>query len=170
MLAINEKDKENIHLVIFHCRMFEYGFSQTYSPILEAFGVTDRIARFYHQFAGLHLISTMFLVDKGDKPMGGFCYRVLEPLGLGDLLDPIRGIMESPIGNTTFGDFIRRSRNKLAVHGDLSFGSLPSVDKQVPFDTNAVEGFQDLLERLAEEVENLEDNLTRLIQVEPSAT
>lgn len=161
---MNEKDKENIELVIFHCKMFEYGFSQTYSPTLEALGVADQIASFYHQFAGLHLISTMFLLDKGDKPMGGFCYRVLETMGLESLQDQIREILESPIGNTTFGDFVRHSRNKLTVHGDLSFDSLPSTDKEVPFDEDAFQSFQDLLERLAGKVKNLENNLIKIIQ------
>ena len=161
---MNEKDKENVELVIFHCKMFEYGFSQTYSPALEALGVSDSIPRFYNQFTGLHLISTMFLLDKGDKLMGGFCYRVLEPMGLEGLLDQIREIIESPIGNTTFGDFIRHSRNKLTVHGDLSFYCLPSVDKEVPFDEHVSQSRQGLLERLAEEVKNLENKLIKIIQ------
>ncbi len=167
---MNEKDKENIEPVIFHCKMFEYGFSQTYSPTLEALGVTDPIPRLYNEFAGIHLISTMFLLDKGNKPMGGFCYRVLKPIGLEGLLDKIREIMELPVGNTTFGDFTRHSRNKLTVHGDLSFASLPSEVKEVPFNESYVEEFQELLEKLAVEVKCLEKNLMAIIQNKMSQT
>ena len=167
---MNEEDKKTIELVIFHCRMFEYGFSQTYSPSLEAAGFADPIPRFYHMFAGMHLIFTMFLVDKADKRMGGYCYRVLEPMGVEGLLDKIGEIMDSPVGSTTFGDFIRHSRNKLTVHENLGFDSLPSVDKEVPFDEGAVQSFEDLLERLGEEVKNLENELKRLTDNEASET
>lgn len=155
---MNKKDKEKIRRVIVHCKMFEYGFNQTYR-----FPIDDPISLNYDSFAGLHLISTMFLLDKGNKPMGGFCYRILEPMRLAVLLEPIREIVESPIGNTTFGNFIRNSRNKLATHGDLSFASLPVVDKKLPFSNDLVERFQYIFERLAEEVKNLENNLEKML-------
>jgi hypothetical protein len=154
----NEEAKGNIRLVILHCRMFEYGFSQTPDT------VRDTVGRLYHQFAGLHLISTMFLIDRNDRVMGGFCYRALEPIGLAHLLEPIREILGSSVGDTTFGDFIRRSRNKLTVHGDFSLESLPVAEREVPFDSDARKGFAVLLERLANEIKKLQDELTKLVQ------
>ncbi|HIH36872.1 MAG TPA: hypothetical protein HA232_03070 [Methanocellales archaeon] len=154
---MNKKDKEIIDLVIFHCEMFEFGFS---------FIDPRPIAQLYNMFAGFHLISTMFLIkDQRDKdsPMGGFCYRVLKPLHLEHLLDPIKKIIDTPLGDTTFGDYIRRSRSKLATHGDLSFNSLPLTERKITFNNREVAKFQDLLAELAKEVRILKNNLEKYL-------
>ncbi|MBN2378376.1 hypothetical protein JXM67_01040 [candidate division WOR-3 bacterium] len=163
-MALSREDIERIELVIFHCRMLEYWFDQKSNPVLEMAGFEDPIARFYHNFAGLHLLATLLLVDRRQRPMGGFFYNVLEPIRLGDLLEPIRNIIDSPVGETTFGDFIRHNRNKLTVHGDLTFDSLPQESKDIPFDKDAVETIYDLFEELDVEVTNLKLKLEEILK------
>ena len=156
---MDEKTKESIELVIFHCEMFLYGYKGPPDAIF------NPVANSYNQFAGLHLVSTMFLIqDVPKEPMGGFCYRTLEPLGKSDLLDAIRQLFETPVGQTTFGDFMRLSRNKLATHGDLSFSQMPEKTQSLPFDRNAFRKFQKLMGELAEEVSRLRCRLKEIVQ------
>ena len=156
---MDAKTKESIELVIFHCDMFLYGYQGPTDAIV------NPVANSYNQFAGLHLISTMFLIqDDRKEPMGGFCYRTLEPLGISDLLDAIRQLIETPVGQTTFGDFIRYSRNKLATHGDLSFSQMPKNTQSLPFEENAFRKFQKLMGELAEEVYRLRCRLKETVQ------
>jgi len=161
---MDDKAKKSIELVIFHCDLFLYGHSGT--PQI-AF---NNIARLYNLFAGLHLISTMFLIQdskKNPKPMGGFCYRVLEPLGLTDLLKDIQQILETPLAKTTFGDFIRLSRNRLATHGDLSLERMLEKALSLTKDRNAVDKFEELMDELAGEVDTLRDKLKELVSQKP---
>lgn len=162
---VDKKDKEKIELVITHCEMFLYGFHQP-SFLLSDFTPTREriIADLYNIFTGMHLISTMFLLDKENNPMGGFCYRILGPLGLGHLLKPIKKIMDTPLDKTTFGNYIRRSRAKLATHGDLSFSSLRFEEQEITFDNKKILKFQKLMERLDEEVESLKNKLEEYIK------
>lgn len=151
------KVAESIEILILHCRMFCYGYRDSLEFLI------DPIASLYNQFAGLHLISTMFLIkDKKREIRGGVFYRVLQPIGLEHLLAPIWEVMDLPLGNTNFGDYLRISRNKLTTHGDLSFMSLPSDVQHITFDEDAVEQFNELLEKLAECVIELQDSLEKI--------
>jgi hypothetical protein len=72
-----------------------------------------------------HYVSSLFLVDTSKPshkglPMGGTVIRSLHPLGISELLDPIKGVLEEPFGETTFGDAIVNLRHSDLVHGDFS--------------------------------------------------
>ncbi len=97
----------------------------------------------------------MFLVDRGELPMGGFCYRALDALGLGDKLRPIRRTLESKVGKTTLGDFIRHSRNKLGTHGDLHFSALPAEAQAVPGSPRAIAQFERAMDKLESQAANI---------------
>lgn len=154
-----------IESVLVHLEMFEYGFNQTYNPRLEEMGVLSRIPQLYNLFAGLHLISTLFLVDKQDNPMGGFIYLALKDIGLEQHLEPIKRVLETKTGKTTFGDFIRLSRNKLATHGLLELDSIPETARSLPEKKEWVREWQNALENLVQEVTNVKQKLEQLIDM-----
>jgi hypothetical protein len=77
-------------------------------------------------------------------------------MGLQHLVDPVCDVLDTPVGGTTFGDFIRKSRNKLCTHGDLSFESLPASVQQVSLNSALAEQCEHLMDELAERVFSLE--------------
>jgi len=73
-----------------------------------------------------HYTSSLFLVDMSKKthrglPMGGTVIRALNPMGLSELLNPIKNIFDMAQGDTTFGNTILNIRHSDLVHGDFSF-------------------------------------------------
>lgn len=154
-----KSDKDTIQLLIIQCHMFEYGFN------LSPDYAEQPIGFLYHGFAGLHLISTMFLTkDDGETgPRYGVFYRILKPMGLEYLLVPIWKIMDSRVGKTTFGEYIRHSRNKLCTHGNLSFESLPPQIQALAFDASTNTEFQRLLEKLSQKILSLQHDLEKVV-------
>ncbi len=72
-----------------------------------------------------HYTSSMFLVDTSkpthkDLPMGGTVIRALHPMGLADLIKPVKEVLDEPFGNITFGQTILDFRHSHLVHGDFS--------------------------------------------------
>jgi|GEM_PF-2971321 len=138
-----------LDLVVGHLMMLEYGMSQKFSPELEKYGITLPVQRLYNTFALMHLITTMFLLDKKDHLlMGGFCYQALNSLGLADKLEPLRKTFDGKVGKTTLGEYIRLSRNKLATHGDLTVFSLPPAVQDASGSPRAIAQFDRLMEKL----------------------
>ncbi len=160
---MTQDDRNRILLVITHCDMLLHNMQLSHSPQLVALGVQSMIPVFLNQFTFIHLVTTMFLVDKSQGPMGGACYQLLKPLGLADLLDPIARILDRPVGDTTFGDYVRISRNKLCVHGELTLDSLPECVKQVTYDEDAIQQFEDAGEHLGHVVQILRNRLAEIL-------
>ncbi|MFC1557129.1 hypothetical protein ACFL5L_04020 [candidate division KSB1 bacterium] len=138
---MKQDEFERIQLVITHCDMLLYNAEQSYSQDLIDLGIQSMIPVLHNQFAFMHLVSTMFLVDKNHNSMGGACYKLLEPIGLANLLDQIKNVLNKPVGRITLGQYIRINRNKLTVHGDLKFNSLPQYIRDVTFNEEAIEQF-----------------------------
>jgi len=72
-----------------------------------------------------HYVSSLFLVDTSKPnhkglPMGGTVIRALFPIGLAEILEPIRDILNQPLGEITFGQTILNLRHSDLVHGDFS--------------------------------------------------
>ena len=158
------KARESIERVILHCDMFLYGNTGSADTFL------NPIARRFYDFAGIHLMSTMFLIQDSQhnpKPMGGFCYRVLEPLGFAYLLEGIQQILQTPLGQTTLGDYIRRCRNKLATHGDLSAARMPEKELSFLHYDNAEVDHERLMDELQREVQKLRSKLEELLSQKP---
>jgi hypothetical protein len=158
---LTKSELEQLDLLIFHLSMLQYGMSLTFSRQLEELSNIGSVPRLYNTFALMHLITTIFLVDKRQLPMGGFAYRVLIRLRLAHLLEPIRKTMERKLGKTTLGDYLRRSRNKLAVHGDLDFASLSTDEQDVTFNEKALQTYERLMEQFERQVGRLKTKLER---------
>jgi len=167
---MTQDERNRIQLVITHCDMLLHNLESSYNPIFVDFGLQSMIPVFHDQFAFLHLITTMFLVDKEKGPMGGACFQLLQPLGLAGLLEPIMAILDEPVGDTRLGDYVRINRNKLAVHGDLTFDSLPEYVRQVTHDDDAIKQFYAATESLEEGVQTLRSELDKILKAdkEPS--
>jgi len=156
------KARESIERVILHCDMLLYGNTGSADTYL------NPIARRFNDFAGIHLISTMFLIQDNKKdPMGGFCYRVLEPLGFADLLKGIQQLFQTPLGQTTLGDYIRLCRNRLATHGDLSAAQMPEKELSLLHYDNAEVDYERLMDELQREVQKLRSKLKELLSQKP---
>jgi hypothetical protein len=68
-----------------------------------------------------HYIAALYLLQKGEDPIGGMVYKTLSPLGLTDLLDPIKATLKEPMEEgISFGETIRKIRNDFLVHGVFS--------------------------------------------------
>jgi hypothetical protein len=83
--GLTEEERLGIYWSILHCKMFEYGSSKTmtifdYLGIIHPLGLNTPPEEInYDNFAGIHLIYTMFLADKKkDEPMGGFICKILK--------------------------------------------------------------------------------------------
>ncbi len=85
-----------------------YIYASAGSPKL----IVNETARDFFTFGMLHLVSTMFITtDSGKDPEGGVFHRLLDPMGLGSMIDAIDTILETLVGKTTLKQFIRPKRN-----------------------------------------------------------
>ena len=93
--------------------------------------------------------------------MGGAIFRVLSKHSLTHLLKDIRTIINTPVGRTNFGNIIRHNRNRLMVHGDLSFRTLPPEVRAVPRSPKQAERFAELMEEFIDEVRVLRSKIKK---------
>ena len=90
-----------------------------------------------------HYVTALFLLDTKDNlkkglPRPGNVIRVLHPLGLSELLDPIYQVFDRPLGErNSYGDTILRNRNRQFVHGSFSPENIRDLVKDTKiFDEN----------------------------------
>lgn len=107
----------------------------------------------FHYVTALFLLDTKRNLEKG-LPRPGTIIKVLHPLGLGQLLDPVYQIFDRPLGDrNSYGDTILRNRNKHFVHGSFSPENIRDLVKDTNiFDENQrlrfVEYHRDLNDRV----------------------
>ena len=91
-----------------------------------------------------HYITTLFLLDLKQNrhmklPYPGTVVKVLDPLGLSQLLDPIYKVLNRSFGReTSYGGTILKNRNKQFVHGSFS----PENIQDLVEDTNIFDEHQ----------------------------
>ena len=133
-----------------HCQMFLFGCNPG------AYFIKNDIEEDFVNFALMHLICTMFITrDKSKETRGGVFYRILNPIGYANLLDPIEEALNMKVGKTTLRNYIRNKRNKLAAHGDLSFDSQKDEVQEVTFNEEALDEFKEAMSTLEFEVSQL---------------
>jgi hypothetical protein len=74
-----------------------------------------------------HYIASLYLLEKSKDPIGGMVYKTLSPLGLAQLLDPIKAVLDEPMDEISFGETIRKIRNDFLVHGVFSPSDIAPV-------------------------------------------
>ncbi len=85
-----------------------------------------------------HYVTALFLLDKKRNlekglPRAGTVIKVLHPIGLSKLLDPIYQVFDRPLGESNnYGDTILKNRNRQFVHGSFSPENIRNLVK----DTN----------------------------------
>src|SRR5574341_777673 len=121
-------DDEQIQLIIIIATLhsFSYGVER-FDEASFATGPDSTPVRFYINSL-YHFIAALYLLDKDGDPMGGMVYKTLHPMGLDDLLDPVRDVLNKPMeAGVTFGETIRRIRNDFLVHGTFSPADISAV-------------------------------------------
>ena len=92
MKKYSSNDIDILNRIIFHCEMYLHGVQGRIEEIVEAFD-GECLSKRFREFGLLHLISSMFLIDKENKPMGGFVYTLLKKLSLEHMLNNIKDIL-----------------------------------------------------------------------------
>ena len=88
-------------------------------------GITFFLSAIYQQ------LSVFYLIDKKDRPMGGAFYPALKKYGYENLLQPIKDLLDTPLGTITFGEVVRVFRNKALVHTQFLDSDLDLIYKQI---------------------------------------
>ena len=110
------KDRTNsLKRLVRHCRMFLYACN---SPV----AVYNPISGDINIVALLHLTITMFITkDNRSHMQGGLFFKLLSPMHLEHLLNPVEDALNQKIGKTTLREFLRKQRNKLVTYDYLDF-------------------------------------------------
>lgn len=148
--ATDETIDDRLRRALFFCQMFNFGFGRA-----GIWGIKDPIAEGFTTFADAHLLFTMFLVDKNTSPIGGFIYPILQEAGKAHWLDEIIRILSEPVGLIRFEEYLRKWRNKLATHGNLSPTSLPDSIRALVLSPDADDRLSELLDELRFSVSDL---------------
>ena len=70
----------------------------------------------YHLSALTHYLAGWFLLDKKQRPVGGFIEDALLGLGVDEEIAGVRRALGAAVGASTVGDMILSERNKVFVH------------------------------------------------------
>ena len=145
--------------------MFNFGFGRA-----GLWGLHDPVAEGFTTFADAHLLFTMFLVDKGDKPLGGFIYPFLHGAGKSDWMNEVIRVLNEPVGDVTFEEYLRKWRNKLATHGNLSPTSLPDSIRTMVLSSDSDDRLLALLDELRSSVSELTATLHKEVRGQDSTS
>lgn len=106
----------SIHELCYCCEMVQTATDMTWGGSAPTRFYLNGI---YHYVSSLFLVDTSKPTHKG-LPMGGTVIRALFPMGLAEILEPIRDILSQPVGEISFGQTILNLRHSDLVHGDFS--------------------------------------------------
>ncbi len=126
-------------------------------------------ARAFYMNAIYQYVAIFYLLDKGSTDfMGGAFYKALKPHGLEGLLKPIEGILQTPIGSTTFGEIVHVFRNKAIVHSNYGDADLGRIYSQANMeDPNIMKQFHELLWDLYIQTKSLAVSLIKSVGLQP---
>lgn len=159
-----DKKKEKIVNIIFHLKTFWYGFEAMTNIAQEVEQGSPALA-FY--FNGIyHYIAAMFLLDKGQKQMGGMLYEALKEMELEHRIQSIEKTFSETLGETNFGEIIRKFRNKYLVHGNYQQTDLDGIYSDVDLrEPETLARFNELLERLYYQTRELALDLCKDVEI-----
>jgi hypothetical protein len=164
---INSKMKNranSLERLVRHCRMFLYACN---SPV----AVYNPISGDVNIVALLHLTITMFITkDNRSHTQGGLFFRLLSPMHLEHLLNPVENALNRKIGKTTLREFLRQKRNKLVTHGYWDFESQLLELQKVTHSKRANRQFNQAFEELENAVQFLLRQLKKELNNKKAAT
>jgi hypothetical protein len=112
---MSEQVRETVVFLVHSIKQFCFGFERLNEVARSCEPGSPAIA-FYMSAIYQH-IAVFYLLDKGRQDvMGGAFYNALRQIGHERLLEPVRKVLDTPIGSTTFGELVRVFRNKGIVH------------------------------------------------------
>jgi len=142
----NQEFREKAVFIVHALKRLSYGFDRldTVADVEDG----SPMKAFY--LDGIYnYLAAFFLLDAKKYPPGGAFHQALRAFGLDGLLDPIRKILNSPLGDATFGEVVRAFRNEVLVH--TSYGDFdlePIYDKVDMLDPEVQATFRERLEEL----------------------
>lgn len=123
---LSEEQQIRLLTIIATLDAFCYGFERL-DEASSITGPSSTPVRFYINSL-YHYISALYLLDKGDDSIGGMINKTFEPMGLSNLLDPVKNVLNKPMeGAFSFGYTILKIRNKFLVHGSFSPDDISSI-------------------------------------------
>lgn len=138
--------EETAAFVVHAIKQFCFGFEKM-AETSNSYADASPAKSFYLTAIYQH-IAIFYLLDRGKKEMGGAFFHALVPHGLGPLLDAVREILATRLGQTTFGEIVRTFRNRVIVHPKFGDAGLDRIYDQVDMEEPEVQSlFQELLER-----------------------
>ena len=146
------------------CRMFLYACN---SPV----AVYNPISGDINIVALLHLTITMFITkDNKSRTQGGLFFKLLSPMHLEHLLNPVEIALNRKIGKTTLREFLRRKRNKFVTYGYLDFEAQLLELQKLTHSKRAIRQFNQAFEELESAVQFLSKQLKKELHNKKTAT
>lgn len=158
---LTPKEKEfKIGSLTLSLKEFIYGF-QKFVEVGKNSASSRQQLRFYQNSINQY-ISIYFLLDTNGTR--GIIFKTLKEVGLESLGKPFLEILNKKIGRITFGEYVRKLRNKILTHGTYSSGEIPRLflDSQI-YKRAGQEKLADLMWELYGEIEQLHDKLMKLL-------
>ena len=159
---------ETLVFLVHAVKQFCFGF-ETMNDHADEYEEGSAAMAFYMNAIYNHIVAFYLLDKEKNDPMGGSFHKALKLHGLEDALKPIREILESPVGSTTFGEVVRVFRNKVAVHTSYLDRDLDRIyeaaDMHVP---ENVGRFHDLLLRTYQQTKLLPIALIERAGLDPA--
>jgi len=142
---MTQRAKEAVVFLVHAIKQFCFGFERLDEVARSCEPGSPAIA-FYMSAIYQH-IAVFYLLDKGKQDaMGGTFYKALKWIGHERLLEPIREVLDTPIGSTTFGELVRVFRNQAITHTSYHDADLDQLYKSANMeDPQIARKFQDTL-------------------------
>jgi hypothetical protein len=151
------KELTDIERLMRLCKMLIFAMNYpSSSPIV------NEIEEEFHNFGLTHLICTMFITTDDREDHGGVFYRILKAKNHDSLLDGVESVLNMDLGGVSLKELFRNKRNKMMVHGDLSFASQKDEVQKVALDEDMYNNYLESMQNLHEEVERLHKKLSEL--------
>ncbi len=142
---MSQQVKETVVFLVHSVKQFCFGFERLDEVAKSCEPGSPAIA-FYMSAIYQH-IAVFYLLDKEQQnAMGGTFYKALQRIGHERLLEPIRQVLDTPIGCTTFGELVRVFRSKAIVHTSYRDADLDRLYKNANMEDPLIaRKFQDTL-------------------------
>lgn len=156
---------KKLNFIVFSLKEFCYGLDK----LDEISGQVDQGSaqmRFYMNSLYEYSARYLLIDKKDDLPIGGNLYPALEELGLGESLLPIIDTLNEKIGSLDLQTILRTFRNKMITHSEFSFEPVEKKIYEIEDlrKKNNYIRFQELLQKLYDQVKELYANLLNLLQ------
>jgi hypothetical protein len=110
---LTNTEKEQVTMMLISLQEFSYGFERA-DAIADEVAPRSATLRFYMNSLYQYCCN-YFLVGGANK-----LSNVLQSIGSGDLLEPVREVLDRTMGSSTFGEIIRTYRDKMVTHPNFT--------------------------------------------------